>query len=146
MTLVKVNNPVARTFDGFVNDLFDDFPTKFGGFLRNEPLTFPPVNIVEKADAYYLEIAAPGMDKADFNVKLDGDVLTISAERKEESKQEKDREIRREFNYRSFKRSFTLDDKVNVGDIAAKYENGILKIALPKREEVKAVSKDITIH
>jgi HSP20 family protein len=146
MTLVKVNNPIAKTFDGLVNELFNDFPTTFGNTLRNEALTFPPVNVVEKADAYYLEVAAPGMDKADFTIKLDGDLLTISGEKKEEKTQENEKQIRNEFSYRSFKRSFTLDDKINAGNIAAKYENGILKIDLPKKEEVKAIAKEIAIH
>ncbi len=146
MTLVKVNSPIAKTFDGLVNDIFNDFPMNFGNSFRNEALNFPPVNIVEKNDAYYLDVAVPGMDKGDFNVKLDGDLLTISAEKKEEINDENDKFIRREFSHRSFRRSFTLDDKrINAANINARYENGILKLVLPKKDEVKAITKDISI-
>jgi HSP20 family protein len=145
MTLVKFNNPIAKTFDGFVSDIFNDFPATFGNVFKDDALSFPPVNIVEKADSYHLEVAVPGMEKADFNVKVDGDLLTISAEKKEEKKDESDKHIRREFSYRSFSRSFTLDENIKSGNISAKYENGILKLELPKKEKVKVVAKEISI-
>ena len=144
MTLVKVNNPIAKTFDGLLNDFFNEVPA-FGKKWSDDAFGFPPVNITENAGAYHLEVAAPGMDKADFNLKLDGNILTISAERKQETKDETSKAIRREFSYRSFKRSFTLDEKIDAAGIAAKYENGILKVALPKKEETKALAKEITI-
>ena len=145
MTLVKVNNPVSKTFDGFFNDLFD-FPATFGKTFREDVYGFPPVNIVETANAYSLQVSAPGMDKADFNVKLDGNLLTISAEKKEETKDENAKTIRKEFSYKAFKRSFTLDEKINSANISAKYENGILHVELPKNEAPKEVSKAITIQ
>ena len=144
MTLVKVNNPIAKTFDGLLNDFFNEVPA-FGKKWSDDAFGFPPVNITENAGAYHLEVAAPGMDKADFNLKLDGNILTISAQRKQETKDETSKAIRREFSYRSFKRSFTLDEKIDAAGIAAKYENGILKVALPKKEETKALAKEITI-
>ena len=85
------------------------------------------------------------MDKADFNVKLDGNILTIRAEKKQETKDETSKSIRKEFSYKSFKRSFTLDEKIDAASINAKYENGVLKVELPKKEETKAVAKEITI-
>src|SRR5437868_2766614 len=142
MTLVKTNNPFAKSFDGLMNELFNDLPSTFGKTVTG----FPPVNIVEKGDHYHLQVAAPGFDKADFNIKLDGETLTISAEKKEEVKSETDKVIRKEFSSKTFKRSFTLDDKINAADISAKYENGILHVGLPKKEEVKAVSKEINIQ
>ncbi|MBL0355460.1 MAG: Hsp20/alpha crystallin family protein [Chitinophagaceae bacterium] len=144
MTLVKVNNPITKTFDGLLNDLFNEMPS-LDKNLREEAFGFPPVNITEAVGAYHIEVAAPGMEKTDFNLKLDGNLLTISAEKKQETKDENAKAIRREFNYRSFKRSFTLDEKINAANIAAKYENGVLKVELPKKEEVKAVAKEITI-
>lgn len=154
MTLVKVNNHVTKTFDGLMNDFFNDFPATFGKSIRQDVLTFPPVNIIEKADSYKLELAAPGLEKGDFNIKLEGAILTISADKKvvnqEENKIEEnkiaDKVIRREFGNKSFKRSFTLDDKIDAAAIEAKYENGILILELPKREEVKAVAKEINIQ
>ena len=144
MTLVKVNNPATKTFDGLLNDFFNELPS-FGKKWSDDAFGFPPVNISENAKGYYLEVAAPGMEKADFNLKLDGNILTISAERKNETKDETTKSIRREFSYRSFKRSFTLDEKIDATNINAKYENGVLKVELPKKEETKALAKEITI-
>lgn len=146
MTLVKVNNSFAKNFDGFVNDLFNEFPATFGKTVREDVFAFPPVNIVEKTDSYHLEVAAPGFEKADFNVKLENNLLSISAEKKNETKDETTKVVRKEFTYKSFKRSFTLDEKIDAAAISAKYENGVLKLDLPKKEIEKAASKDITIE
>ena len=146
MTLVKVNNPVTKTFDGLMNDLFNELPATFGKTFREDVFSFPPVNIVEKADSYQLEVAVPGLEKADFNIKLDGNLLTISAAKKEETKSETEKIVRKEFSSKAFKRSFTLDEKIDSASIEAKYENGILKLQLPKKEESKAVTKEINIQ
>jgi len=146
MTLVKVNNPINKTFDGLMNELFNELPMNFGKSIREDVLHFPPANIVEKADLYKIELAAPGMQKADFNVKLDGKILTISAEKKAETTSENEKMIRKEFGYKAFKRSFTLDEKIDATNITAKYENGILTLELPKKEEVKGGAKEITIQ
>lgn len=146
MTLVKVNSPMNKTFDGLVNELFNGFPANFGKSLREDVLHFPPANIVEKADLYSIELAAPGMEKADFNVKVDDRILTISADKKTEAAKENEKMIRKEFGYKSFKRSFTLDEKIDATNITAKYENGILTLELPKKEEVKGGTKEITIQ
>ncbi len=146
MTLVKVNNPINKTFDGLMNELFNELPMNFGKSIREDVLHFPPANIVEKADLYKIELAAPGMQKADFNVKLDGKILTISAEKKAETTSENEKMIRKEFGYKAFKRSFTLDEKIDATNITARYENGILNLELPKKEEVKNGAKEITIQ
>ncbi len=146
MTLVKVNNPINKSFDGLMNELFNELPATFGKTMREDVLNFPPVNIVEKNDLYYLQLAAPGIDKADFNIKLDGKMLTISVEKKEEKSATNEKMIRREFSYKSFKRSFTVDEKIDAAGISARYENGILSLDLPKKEQVKNVTKEITIQ
>ena len=146
MTFVKVNNPVSKNFDGLMKDIFNELPANFGKTFREEVLIFPPVNIVEKDNAYHLEVAAPGMEKTDFTLKLDGTLLTISAAKKEEVRDETIKSIKKEFSYKGFKRSFTLDEKIDAVNIAAKYENGILKVDLPKKAETKAPSKEITIQ
>ena len=145
MTLVKVNNPVTKTFDGLMNELFNELPVGFGKTMREDVLNYPPVNIIEKADHYHLQLSAPGMEKADFNIKLDGKLLTISTEKKEEKTAGTDKMIRREFSYKAFKRSFTVDEKIDVSNISAAYENGILKLDLPKKEEVKNSSTEIKV-
>jgi len=146
MTLVKTNHPFTKSFDGLLNDLFNDLPATFGKTVREDFWGFPPVNITEHNDVYSLQLAAPGFDKADFNLNLDGNILTISAEKKTESKVENEKVIRKEFSSKNFKRSFTVDDKINASGISARYENGVLLVELPKKEEVKAVAKQITIQ
>lgn len=146
MTLVKVNNHINRSFDGLMNELFNDLPLSFGKSIREDVLHFPPANIVEKNDLYQIELAAPGMEKTDFNVKLDGKILTISSEKKAEKTSENEKMIRKEFSYKSFTRSFTVDEKIDAANISARYENGILTLELPKKEEVKNVRKEITIR
>ncbi len=145
MTLVKTNNPFAKSFDGLMNEIFNELPSTFGKTVRQDVFAFPPVNIVEKNDHYHLQVSAPGFEKGDFNIKLEGETLTISAQKKEETKSETDKVVRSEFSSKAFKRSFTLDEKIDAANISAKYENGILHVGLPKKEEVKAVTKEISI-
>jgi HSP20 family protein len=100
-------------------------------------MTVPPVNITENQDNYLVSLAVPGMKKDDFKIDVDGNMLTISSE-KEETKEEKEKKFtRKEYSYSSFSRSFTLPDEVNREKIDAKYEDGVLKISLPRKEEVK---------
>ena len=146
MTLVKVNNPLSKTFDGMMKELFNDFPAAVNKAVREDVLHFPPVNIVERASDYLVELAAPGFEKADFNVKLEGNILTISTEKKDSAIESTDKIIRKEFSYRSFKRSFTIDEKIDGENISAKYENGILKLGLPKKEDPKANAREINIQ
>ncbi len=145
MTLVRTTNPFAKSFDGLMNEFFNELPSNLGKTFREDVWAFPPVNITEQNDVYSLQLSAPGYDKADFNLKLDGNILTISAEKKTENKVENEKVIRKEFSVKNFKRSFTVDDKINAGNITARYENGVLYVELPKKEEVKAVAKEITI-
>ena len=146
MTLVKVNNGFSKSIDGMMKDLFNEFPSAVSKTVREDVLYFPPANIIDKEASYSIELAAPGFEKADFNVKLDNNILTISTEKKEENQSSTDKLVRREFSYKSFKRSFTLDEKIDTENISAKYENGILKLELPKKENVKASAKDINIQ
>ncbi len=146
MTLVKVNNNhLGKTFDGMMKDIFSEFPTTLSKSFREDVLNFPPVNIIERNNSFSVEMAAPGFEKTDFTVKLEANILTISSEKKEQQKEETDKLLRREFSYRAFKRSFTIDEKIDAENIVAKYDNGILKLELPKKEPAKAAVKDINI-
>lgn len=145
MTLVKVNNNLGKSFDGMMKDIFNEFPTTLSKTFREDVLSFPPVNITEKANAFFVELAAPGFEKTDFTVKLEANILSISSEKKEEQKDATDKLLRTEFSYRAFKRSFTIDEKIDADNIIAKYENGVLKLELPKKEPAKAAVKDISI-
>lgn len=146
MTLVKVNNGFGKAIDGLMKDLFNEFPATVSKTFREDVLQFPPVNIVENENSYSVELSAPGFDKADFSVKLEDAMLTISAAKKDEAVENAGKQIRREFSYKSFKRSFTLDEKIDAENISARYENGILTLTLPRRTELKAASKEITIQ
>jgi HSP20 family protein len=140
MTLVKRNgnliNQLPMLFDDFFRrDVFDWNNANYS----ESNTTMPAVNIRETADNYEVEVAAPGMTKEDFNVELDGNILTISSEktnRQEEGENEK--YSRKEFSYQAFKRTFTLQkDVVDIDKINARYENGLLLLHIPKREEAK---------
>ena len=146
MTLVKVNNNPGRSFDGMMKYLFNEFPITVAKTFREDVLNFPPVNITETNSTYQVELSAPGFEKADFVIKVEGNILSISTEKKEAEKQESDKIIRKEFTYKGFKRSFTIDEKIDAENIAARYENGILKLDLPKKEIVKAGAKEINVQ
>ena len=126
------------------------FPTIFDRFFNNELMdwnnsnfsttntSLPAVNVKETDDDFVIELAAPGMDKKDFKVNFKNNVLIISSERKNEKENKEDNYTRKEFSYQSFQRSFTVAENAVMGDkISAKYNNGILTIVLPKRDEVK---------
>ena len=142
MTLVKVNN---RPFGNLFNDFLNEFPASARSFGQ-ELFAFPQTNIHETPDAYHLELNAPGRTKEDFKIQVEQGLLTISFEKKAETTQSDDyKTVRREFEFKSFKRSFSVDDKVDVDGIQAKYENGILKLLLPKKEDSKQSARQINI-
>lgn len=148
-TLAKRGESVPSLF----NDIFRPWESLFdfnggSGSLLNNLRTFnvPAANIVENKDNYEVSLAAPGMKKDDFNIDVEGNVLTISAEKEEKNEEKDERYSRKEFNYTSFSRSFTLPEGVNKDKIDASYDNGLLKLSLPKTEEAKKLSaKHITV-
>jgi HSP20 family protein len=145
MSYVKVNNNY-RSLDGLMKEIFNEFPSAVSKAVREDVLNYPPVNITDKTALYLVELSAPGYEKADFNIKLDNNILTVSTEQKEEAVVENEKTIRKEFTAKSFKRSFTLNEKIETENIVARYENGILKIDLPKKESANAGIKDINIQ
>lgn len=146
MTLVKFNQrPADRRMNSFFEDFFNQFPSRMLDDV-NTMNQSAPVNIKETESAYQIEVIAPGMDKSDFKLNIDNNILTISAEKKTEVNKETERMVRREFSYKSFARTFTLDDSIQSENIQAKYENGVLHIELPKKEEQKIQPKEINIQ
>ena len=140
MTLVKFNQPSAKSLNGFLDSFFND-----ASYTPAGNLNVPAVNIYESKDDYELAFNAPGRNKEDFKITVDKNILTVAFEKKEETKDENKKQVKREFSFQSFKRSFTLDEKIAAENIAAKYENGILTLTLPKKEEVKIQPKEIAI-
>ncbi len=119
--------------------IFDDFFRDWSSTNFSDTNTsLPAVNIKENEDEFTVEVAVPGMEKKDFQIDLDNDVLTISSEKKLENEESKENYTRREYSYQSFKRSFNLPKNVVDSDkIKATYKNGELSISIPKREEAK---------
>ena len=143
MTQLKfINRPVAKQFDNFFSDFFT--PSVWSN-PSTDVASIPAANVHETPASYVLEINAPGRNKEAFKVNVDKDLLTVSYEKKEETTTEGHKTVRREFQFNSFKRSFTLDDKIDASGIQAKYDNGILKIDLPKKPEVQQQPKEIAI-
>ena len=103
----------------------------------NTGITLPAVNVLDNNEEYIVEIAVPGLKKSDFDISLDNQMLSISAELSTKNEDTNENYTRREFGYSSFKRSFTLPETVETDKIKAMYENGILKVFLPKRDEAK---------
>ena len=150
MTQVKFNRkPFEGTFNNLVDDLFAELPVLY----RNEQnwKGTVPVNVKETDRNYIIEVVAPGFEKTDFKISLEQQLLTISAEKKNEVKEDsdnggKEKQIRKEYSYRTFKRSFTLDEKTDGTNIDARYVNGVLTLTLPKKEEVKPSAQEISIQ
>lgn len=137
MNVAKKNH--GHFFPSFMDELFR---TDLGGRQMNfNAAVAAPVNIRETENAFEVELSAPGKTKEDFTIEIDHDLLTISSEAKTENTEEHGKYSRREFSFSSFKRSFTLPETVKHDEIKAAYENGILKISLPKKEEALPKAK-----
>lgn len=125
---------VSRFFDDDWNSLFDWSNRN----LTSHQSTLPSVNIQENVDNFVVELAAPGMKKEDFQVELHNNLLTIRSQIKDKKKEETENYTLREFSYQSFQRSFNLNSNVvDYSSIEAKYQEGILRLTLTKKEEAK---------
>jgi HSP20 family protein len=128
------NFPSLSTwFDDFS---LNEFPSLFSSNF-NTGISLPKVNIKEVSDAFIVEMAVPGLKKSDFEINLENNILSISAELKEEQENHDEGYTRREFGYSSFKRTFTMPETVDDSKINASYNEGILFVQLPKKEEAK---------
>jgi HSP20 family protein len=146
----KTMLPILKKDRTFFPSIVDEF---FGrDFLPNlfefqTGINMPSVNIVEGKDDFRIEVAAPGLQKDDFKINLDNNVLTISSEMEEKNEEKEERYMRREFSYTSFRRSFSLPQTVEADKISANHNNGVLSISIPKKDEAKVKpAKQIEIH
>ena len=155
-TLVKrngfapvVTNPFSTSVDAF----FDDFaPLDLMGWtdrnLASTGSNLPSVNVKETDKKIEIELAAPGLKKQDFKVEVDNNMLSISSEKEQEKEEtrKKDNYYRKEFNYQSFHRSFSLPDYADENKISANYKDGILHVEIDKKEGVQQrIAKTISI-
>ncbi len=138
MIPARTQRNVLPTFNQSVEDFFNNDLNEWRrSNFSSTNTTVPKVNVKEDDDTFMIEMAAPGMKKEDFQVKLHNDLLTISSESKQEHEADEDKYTRREYAYRSFHRSFTLPHSADGEKIEAKYEDGVLKLSIPKKEEAK---------
>jgi HSP20 family protein len=142
MNLIRFNQHPAN----FLSELMEDLDKNFFARQQENRGMMPSVNIRETEDSFMLDMAAPGLKKEDFKINLDNNVLTISSELKTENEERNERFVRKEFHFNAFSRSFTLPKTVDLEKIKADYKDGILSIALPKREDAKiAINREIAI-
>lgn len=135
------NGRFGSLFDHFFNNDYFGLTNYEGGKRYN----MPAVNVSENDSEYKLEVAAPGLKKKDFNIELEEGKLVISSEVRNEVQEEKENFKRKEFSYQSFSRSFILPEDVNEDDIKANYEDGVLRISIPKAEPATPKKKLIEI-
>ena len=135
MTYSKFDSaPPSASLNKWIDTLFNT--TLADAMGTDFTVSSPSVNVEEHDTHFLMALAAPGLEKSDFNINVENDYLTISAEKKTENEEKtEDKFTRREFNYSSFKRTFQLDEKIKQEAITASYENGVLNITLPKKEE-----------
>ncbi|MGJ1431393.1 Hsp20/alpha crystallin family protein [Sphingobacterium spiritivorum] len=146
MALLKFPTKAVNTdaVNPFVNSVFDNLFND--SFITDRLVTrVPAVNIAEAEDSFQIELAAPGLQKSDFKINVDKNMMTISAEKTSETETEQKLFSKREFNYSSFTRSFTLPDTVDYSNIDASYENGILVVRVGKKEEAIVAKRLIEV-
>ena len=145
MTLVK--RSLTPGISTFFNDFFDDDRFWKSDLTSSWANRVPSANILESEKEYTIELAIPGISKKDIKIDIDSGELCIKSEKEDEKEEKGENYTRKEFSYNSFSRSFLLPDTVNTDKIKAKYEDGVLKIALPKKPEVKKITKkEISIN
>jgi HSP20 family protein len=135
MKLAKYNPILPKSVSSLFDDMFNRSLGDFvgGDFFINQP----SINVVETKEDYRIEVAAPGLEKEDFTVNVDNGFLNISAKKEQKEEVKEGSYMRREFNFSSFTRSFELPASIAADSVGAHYENGILTITLPKKEEAK---------
>jgi HSP20 family protein len=150
--IIKKTDNRPRTFGSVVDELFQTnlnrfFDDRSWGFNGLQTDGRVPVNIHETDTAYEVEVVAPGLKKENFHLSFNGDMLTISFEHNEEKTEGEDKRwIRREYRSGSFSRSFQVDGTVDVDKAQARYDNGVLLLTLPKKEEARRISRKIDVQ
>ena len=139
-----VGSVVDQIFQNNLSRFFDD---DFWGAGRLTNRQTVPVNIRDTETAYEMDLIAPGLSKEDFQLAVAGDTFSVSFEHKEEQQQEDNEDgwLKKEYQQQSFTRSFNLDDTIDTQKISARYENGILHVTLPKKENAKKTPRTISV-
>jgi HSP20 family protein len=135
-----------RNFGALIEDIFNNGLNRVWNEDSLTDRSDVPVNIRETDKSYELELIAPGLKKEEFKINIDKSILTLSFEHKEEEKAQTEKLLRTEYKRRSFKRSFTLNDKVDASQISARYTDGVLYVTLPKKEQHEVTSQEINVQ
>ncbi len=146
MALIKLPGKSYNTdaVNPFVNNVFDNLFND--SFISDRLVTrVPAVNITESADAFSIEVAAPGLQKSDFKINVDKNIISISVEKQEEKEENGKVYSKKEFSYTSFSRSFTLPEIVDYANIDASYESGVLTVKIGKKEEAIVAKRLIEV-
>lgn len=143
------STPARSVFSDFFSDVdrfFDnDFWRMPAQMSRQMMANVPATNIRESDKGFTIEVAAPGLKKEDFDIDVNEGMLTISSQKEEDKTEEKENYTRREYNYSSFSRSFSLPKSVKEDDIKAQYKDGVLHVTVPKKQEQEKPKKRINI-
>jgi HSP20 family protein len=142
--LTRMNDVFPDIFE----DFFKPWNERFTGNMWGKMLTVPAVNITEDEKSFKLSLAAPGLNKEDFHIQVDGTMLTISSEKEEKKEEKNEKMTRNEYNFTSFTRTFNVPEDIEMEKIVANYENGVLNLMLPKKEEAKRMmqTKNIKVN
>jgi HSP20 family protein len=145
--MVKLNNrPALKTWNGLVNELFNDIEQNLESAVNQATnRAFPAVNIIETPEGFHAELLAAGRKKENFSIKVENNQLVVSYEQEKTERPAEWKHIRNEFNIGNFSRSFSFDEKVETNNIQAKYEDGLLKVFIPKKPEVKQAAVTINV-
>lgn len=147
MTVYKtISRPQQRSFNNLIDDFFYGIPSLLQEDSIKNFKHSVPVNIIELETGYQLEVIAPGFGKEEIKIDLDKNLLTISAEKRPEEGKNNVKNIRSEYEYKTFKRTFTVNNNIDTDKIGAAYVNGVLTVDLPKKVEVKEPVKQITVQ
>ncbi len=146
ITMYSKNGIMPRALGSLIEDVFNNGVNKMWG---EENLASVPVNIRETDKSYELHVVAPGLKKEEFKVGVDRNILTVSFDHKEKEEETGEqaaaRWLRSEYKAKSFKRSFTLNEKVDTSGITARYTDGILEVSIPKKEQQEVTAQQISV-
>ena len=146
ITMYSKNQVMPRSLGSFIEDVFSNGLQKVWGEEGLTDRADAPVNIQETDKSYELQLIAPGLKKEEFKINVDRNILTVSFEHKEEEKEQTGKWLRSEYKFKSFKRSFTLNDKIDPAGISARYTDGVLNVSLAKKEQAEVTAQEIAVQ
>ena len=139
------SHAMPRSLGSLIEDIFNNGLNKVWGEEGLTDRADAPVNIQETERCYEMQLIAPGLKKEEFKINVDKNILTVSFDHIEEDAEQAAKWLRKEYKMKSFKRSFTLNDKIDPSGISARYTDGILNISLPKKEQAEAATQAINV-